>query len=207
MNKKIMLTSRGLNCSLGRKVIDSGLTECISTDYHNKLSDKTIMLCTINEYKIDTILTNAAVSLGFSPKNITIWDDTFCAKRNTDNDVFDYIYVTEGNTFQIMQMLRLTAGDKIIKKSMLNGGFYIGASAGAIIACTSIELASDFDSNFVRITNYEGLNILPDSLGNTALMPHFTEELFEEWKNSIPSYISDKYDYIDYIPDDGFKIF
>ena len=41
-----------------------------------------------------------------------------------------------------------TGADKIIKSKLENGGYYIGCSAGAVLATSSIEIASISDKTF-----------------------------------------------------------
>lgn len=204
---RIILTSRGLNCKVGRQAIRRGLKKCIGENYERVFSDLTIMLCTISEYGINKMLMDAAIALGFREENILIWDENISNENKERFECFSVCYVTEGNTFQIMHMMKLTGADKVIKKSVAEGGYYIGASAGAMIAASSIEFASDFDTNFVRLNEFEGLDLLPVELGETAVIPHYDKKQFERWKRNTSSYLLEKYNYIDYIPDTRYKIF
>lgn len=205
--KRIILTSRGLTHKMGKKVIINNLEKIIG-DYVSFFSDKTIMLCTIKEYGINNILEETAWSLGFKKENVFIWDENRISDENAKYpDEFSVCYVTEGNTFQIADMLKQTGADRIIKESISDGGYYIGASAGALLATSSIEIASDFDLNFTGIKDFTGLNLLPASLGRTAVIPHYNKKQFEKWKKSTPLNILNKYNYIDYIPENGSKTF
>ena len=51
----------------------------------------------------------------------------------------DYIYITGGNTFFLLQELKRKGVDKIISKQVKLGKLYIGESAGAIIASPDAE--------------------------------------------------------------------
>ena len=58
----------------------------------------------------------------------------------------DYIYITGGNTFFLLQELRKSGADKVIKEQVNSGKLYIGESAGSIVAAPNIEYASAMDS-------------------------------------------------------------
>lgn len=64
--QKIYLTSRGLNTKLGRRIIGKAL-------FDRDKSGKILMI-TIGEYNINTILRDAAIDLGFLRENIVIYD-------------------------------------------------------------------------------------------------------------------------------------
>ena len=51
----------------------------------------------------------------------------------------DYIYITGGNTFFLLQELKRKGVDKIISEQVKSGKLYIGESAGAIIASPDTE--------------------------------------------------------------------
>ncbi|WP_243000619.1 Type 1 glutamine amidotransferase-like domain-containing protein, partial [Dorea formicigenerans] len=51
----------------------------------------------------------------------------------------DVIYFTGGNSFFLMDQLRKTGTDGLLKKELANGKLMIGESAGAIICAPSIQ--------------------------------------------------------------------
>ena len=57
----------------------------------------------------------------------------------------DYIYITGGNTFFLLQELKKTGADKIIIEQIEKGKTYIGESAGSIIMSPNIEYVKDMD--------------------------------------------------------------
>ena len=57
----------------------------------------------------------------------------------------DYIYVTGGNTFFLLQELKRTGADKIITEQINSGKIYIGESAGSMILSPNIEYVKDMD--------------------------------------------------------------
>ncbi len=56
---KLILTARGLNSETGQKIIRKCLTE------EEEREKKTILLISIQEYRIDEILKQASMELGF----------------------------------------------------------------------------------------------------------------------------------------------
>lgn len=56
-------------------------------------------------------------------------------------DVFaesDIIYFTGGNSFFLIDQLRKSGADELLKKELMNGKLMIGESAGAIICAPTI---------------------------------------------------------------------
>lgn len=158
--QKIYLTSRGLNTKLGRKIIGKALSDC---DKSGKM-----LMITIGEYSINDILRDAAMELGFLSENIVVYDGDKYRKIDTD---FDYIYVSEGNTFQILDMMKSHGLIEKIHAAVDAGASYIGSSAGAMIAGTDILLAQDFDRNFVGMTDFQALGLF-----RGTIIPHYTKE-------------------------------
>lgn len=59
----------------------------------------------------------------------------------------DYIYITGGNTFFLLQELQRTGTDKIIIDQIHSGKLYIGESAGSIIMSPNIEYVKSMDDH------------------------------------------------------------
>lgn len=57
----------------------------------------------------------------------------------------DIIYIGGGNTFYLLQELKRSGTDKLIKKQVLLGKAYIGESAGAVVAAPCIDYIEDMD--------------------------------------------------------------
>lgn len=103
----------------------------------------------------------------------------------------DYIYITGGNTFFLLQELKRTGADKIIKEQVSLGKMYIGESAGSIVTSRNIEYAKDMDD----------FTVAPDidsflSLGMVDFypVPHHTNFPFKESAETIISSYSGKID-------------
>lgn len=82
----------------------------------------------------------------------------------------DYIYVTGGNTFFLLQELKITGADKLLIEEINKGKFYIGESAGAIVVAPNIEYSSEMDDieKAPSLKDYSGLNLI-----DFYVVPHF----------------------------------
>lgn len=74
----------------------------------------------------------------------------------------DFIYITGGNTFYLLQELKRTGADKLIIKEVNAGKLYIGESAGAMVASKNIEYAKAMDSvkKAPNLTEYDALGLM-----------------------------------------------
>lgn len=156
---------------MGRKLIGKEISK--ETD----LSSKKIFLFCEPYYSIEPIVVDACVKMGFEKENIIL-------SSQCEIDMIltaDYIYLTEGNTFQILLILRERGIDKMIREAYKNGATFIGASAGAMIAGVSIEEAFSFDRNYVGLSDYNGL-----ALFDGIVIPHYTKAEMKEYIKNSP---------------------
>lgn len=146
---KLILTARGLNSGTGRKIIRKCLPE------EEERETQTILLISIKEYRIDEILKQASIGLGFTDEHIFLASGQIDLKKLHP----DYIYVTEGNVYQVLDYMRKNGLLKFVKEQMKRTDCtYIGSSAGAMLAGTDICLAEDFDENIVDLTDLGAFN-------------------------------------------------
>lgn len=181
MNNKIILTSYGLTTGIGRKLISKELKEY-------DLADKKIFLFHEPHYSIETMLIEACLNLGFKKENIVL-----SGQQKSYQDVLecDIYYCTEGNTFEVLSILRERGLDSVIKEGFKKGNkIYIGCSAGAAIAGVSIEEVKDFDRNFVGMVDFEGLNLF-----DGIIIPHYTKSELKRYISNSPG-IEEKYNMI-----------
>lgn len=84
-------------------------------------------------------------------------------------DGADIVLVAGGNTFYLMEKLKKSGADKVIKEFIEKGGMYIGSSAGSIICCPTIEGAKEFDDPSLapKLDNFDGMGIFKD-----VIIPH-----------------------------------
>mgnify|MGYP001335265483 CR=1 FL=1 len=105
----------------------------------------------------------------------------------------DYIYVSGGNTFFLLQELRKTGADKIIIEQVNSGKLYIGESAGAMITSPNIEYAKFLDdkSKAIDLKNYDGLNLIKG-----YPVPHYQNEPFKKAVSNLINYYDSHLDLI-----------
>ncbi|MDP2540475.1 peptidase S51 [Tenacibaculum discolor] len=106
----------------------------------------------------------------------------------------DFIYISGGNTFYLLQELKTSGADKIILKEIKKGKPYIGASAGSIIMSKNIEYVEKMDDK-VKAKNLDDYNAL--NVVSFYTLPHHTNEPF---KKSVEEIMVDYKDKIDLIP-------
>lgn len=175
---KLILTSYGLTMKVGKRLIRKALTGM-------DLKDKKIFLFHEPHYSIEPILINSCLALGFQRENIILSGQQKSSKEVKNCDLF---YVTEGNVFEVMSLLRERGLDSVFQEAFREGNkIYIGASAGAMIAGVSIEEGESFDRNFMSMKDYQGLGLF-----SGVVLPHYTKEELNRYIKSSPG-IKEKY--------------
>ncbi|ELA3157291.1 Type 1 glutamine amidotransferase-like domain-containing protein [Listeria monocytogenes] len=106
----------------------------------------------------------------------TLEEITATLKKN------DFIYVTGGNTFFLLQELKRTGADKLILEEIAKGKLYIGESAGAVITSPNISYIQSMDSvkKATNLTNYDALNLV-----DFSILPHYNNAPFKEVTQKI----------------------
>ncbi|MEN9919249.1 MAG: hypothetical protein RL662_1685 [Bacteroidota bacterium] len=111
---------------------------------------------------------------------------TTASKKEIENKLKlnDYIYVSGGNTFFLLQELKRTGADKTIIEQIKLGKMYIGESAGSIILSPNIEYVKDMDdySRASDLETFSALNII-----DFYPVPHYTNFPFVEAVEKIIS--------------------
>jgi len=121
---------------------------------------------------------NELISLGILRDNIIEANISEDISEKNFKEEYDVVYVCGGNTFYILDRLRKTSFDKLIKKLVEENKVYVGVSAGSIIAGPNIEMAewgSEGDGNEVGLKNLEGFKFT-----NILFFPHYKNELKKE---------------------------
>ncbi len=175
---RLVLNSRGLNTKIGCKQI----CERISDD---EIYKKSMFIVSYTPYGVDDIIINNAVEImGFQKENL------YLSVNGVPKGVIpDYVYVTEGNTFEVLQYMRDNLLIDYIKVLMKNErSTYIGSSAGAMIAGTDIMLASDFDSNFVGMIDFTALGLF-----DGTIIPHYEPENLQMYIQNTEKHILNRY--------------
>ena len=172
---KLILTSFGLNTSVGRSLIGKQFAE----DPH--IGEKKIFVFHEPYYSLQRMMEAALLQMGFKKENIIFSGQQRMNKELLERGV-DVVYVGEGNVFEIMSLLRERDLVNTIQEIFRRGGTYVGTSAGAMIAGRSIEPGLDFERDFVGMDRYgyDGLGLYEG-----IIIPHYTKaELKRYIKNS-----------------------
>lgn len=106
----------------------------------------------------------------------TLEEITATLKKN------DFIYVTGGNTFFLLQELKRSGADKLILEEIAKEKLYIGESAGAVITSPNISYIQSMDSvkKATNLTNYDALNLV-----DFSTLPHYNNVPFKEVTQKI----------------------
>lgn len=100
----------------------------------------------------------------------------------------DFIYVTGGNTFFLLQELKRTGADQLIIDEVNAGKLYIGESAGSIVTSPNIEYAKGMDSE-KEAPDLDNLDAM--ELVDFYTIPHYTNPPFVDATQSIIDAYSD----------------
>ena len=102
----------------------------------------------------------------------------------------DCIYISGGNTFYLLQELRKTGVDELIKQHIFTGKLYIGESAGAMITAPNIEYVCIMDdpNEGKELADFEALNVV-----DFSTVPHLwcfpfakaTKEIISRYEESL----------------------
>ena len=178
---RLILNSRGLNTKIG-------CSQILEKIKNENLSDKKMFLVSFPPYGVDELIVKNCVEiLGFQRKNLYL-----SAEGIPQGITPNFIFVTEGNTFEVLDYMRKQNLIEYIRKLVKEkGATYIGSSAGAMIAGSDIMLARDFDSNFVRMIDFRALNLF-----DGTILPHYEKENFKIYLENIEPHILNRYEKI-----------
>lgn len=179
----IILNSRGLNTVVGTNMIHRKLLELGVKDFDKK----TIYAVSHPSYEVDEYIVNNCIEImGFAKENIYM-----SATGIPKGVIPDFVYVGEGNSFLILKYMRDTGIVTYIQEIMRSNpnAVYIGSSAGAMIAGSDIMLASDFDSNDVRLMDFTALGLLD----GTMIIPHYEKSELRRYITCTEKHILNRY--------------
>jgi dipeptidase E len=94
----------------------------------------------------------------------------------------DFIYISGGNTFFLLQELRRMGADKLVAEQIEAGKLYVGESAGAVILSPNIDYAQYYDdpAKAPDLTDCAGLGIV-----DFYPCPHYTNFPFRGAVNTL----------------------
>lgn len=86
----------------------------------------------------------------------------------------DIIYVIGGNTYYLLEHIQKTGFTEIVKDKIKAGAVYIGASAGAVVACPDIGYIENLDDpSKADLTDFTAMKLL-----DFLIMPHIDHESY-----------------------------
>lgn len=109
-----------------------------------------------------------------------VCDFTFTNKKQSDvNSMLnstDFLFVSGGNTFYLLDQIKKSGADTLIREYVDQGLIYCGSSAGSIVAGPDIELVKKLDNPMVARTlkNYKGLGLI-----DVVTLPHWGNDYFK----------------------------
>lgn len=97
---------------------------------------------------------------------------------------YDVIFVSGGNTYYLLDHVRKSGFDKVVKDLVGLGKIYAGTSAGAILATPTIDSAKDADDASVApdLKDLTGLGFV-----DFCIIPHYDKKEYQAYWQTIIS--------------------
>jgi len=115
------------------------------------------------------------IAMGFKLSDYDLKNKT-ASQLRADLSSFDVIFVSGGNTYYLLEIVRKTGFDQVLGELLDKGAIYIGASAGSVLLCPTID--------HVRLIEHP--EVVPDlvdfrGLGLTdyLIAPHYGKQKYE----------------------------
>ena len=105
--------------------------------------------------------------------------------RNTIKAAFaqaDCIYFSGGNSFFLMDALRKSGTDKLLKKELQRGKLMVGESAGAIVCAPTITYIEPMDKKPPEYSQQDDAGL---GLVKYYILPHFLDEVYRKASEEI----------------------
>ncbi|MDD5291502.1 MAG: Type 1 glutamine amidotransferase-like domain-containing protein [Patescibacteria group bacterium] len=163
------------------------------------IKGKLVFITTASEPKSESDLTwqdddrNALIKARFD-----VFDYTITGKKEEDitEDLknVDIVYVSGGNSFYLLEKVKESHFDKIVKNFVAKGKIYIGTSAGSIVAGPDIFPVYYLDSakEAKNLKDYKGIGLV-----DFTVLPHWGSEHFRE------RYLKQR---LEHVYKDGYKL-
>lgn len=160
MTKKILLISNSI--SYGKGYLDHCVDEIV--DFLGSIKNILFIpyaLFDLNRY--EAVAKERFQKLGIVLKSIHHAQSPAAAVKNAQA-----IFIGGGNTFRLLNQLYTKNLIDIIKKRVNEGMFYIGASAGANVACPTIQTTNDMP--IIQSPSFNALDLIPFQIN-----PHYVD--------------------------------
>lgn len=119
---------------------------------------------------------NALRDIGLETIDYTITDKKQSAFEKDFKDI-NYVFVSGGNTFYLLEKAQESGFINFIRKYMQNDNVYLGSSAGSAIAGPDIYpmLPLDSPEKAPNLRGYKGFGLI-----DLVILPHWGSEKFKE---------------------------
>lgn len=97
---------------------------------------------------------------------------------------FEIVYVTGGNSFYLLKSIRDSDFEEVLREFLFRGLIYMGASAGAYVACPTIEMAAWSHQDKYDHYHVEDLNAM--GLVPFLVSAHYKPEYRELLRQMVP---------------------
>ena len=131
---------------------------------------------------------NKFEELGFKIQIFDIKDKTEDEIRNKLSKV-DIIFVSGGNTFYLLEKVKQSGFDKVLRELKNTDKIYIGSSAGSIIAGPNIEPIKSFDDpSAANLDSYDAIGLV-----DFVVLPHWGKEKYAAKQEAVLKEFGKKY--------------
>ncbi len=162
---KLILSSRDFRSESSRQIILSNLPK--------PLSQCRVLFIPNEKWTPERLDTGFYVrrmqEIGFSEELVSIFDP-----RRPEaflNLALDVIYVSGGNSFELLSLLRRCSFDQELIRYICSGVAYVGGSAGAHLVSADLSHLSRYDAVPEGMTDFSGLNLF-----HGILLCHFSAD-------------------------------
>lgn len=122
-----------------------------------------------------------AVSMGFKITDYDINNKNISSLRK-DLSEFQVIFVDGGNTYYLLNEMKKSGFDVVIKELVNKGVVYIGSSAGSCVACSTINHVELVEHKDVveDMKDFDGLNFV-----DKLILPHYGRSKYSDRHGDI----------------------
>ena len=200
---RVILIANGVQTKQGADLIKKGIRKLGIED----LSEKRILVVQQerirNQVWMMESISDAFVDMGFTQENITVWSGTGTGQTENNDELYDVIYIGEGEAVALAQEFQASKGVcKIIRDCVKNNAVYIGASCGAVLAGKDVYLAKYYREKMP--VSRDGKEQIPEGLGlleGAAVVPHYGEEDFKRFIHDLSKEERSRYKRFYSVPD------
>ena len=132
---------------------------------------------------------NKLIQLGFKVSDFDLVNKKESEVREALSKT-DIVFVGGGNAYYLLENVRKSSFDKVVKELLAKDLIYIGSSAGSVILGPNIEPMKYLDdpSKAPNLSDYKGLNLI-----NFIILPHYNQKKYDKAYNKLNEKYKDLY--------------